>query len=270
MTYSKPQITKAVQRICATGAAISTRAARGIIVTIQNYDIYQNPMSYCDNFDAFCGNGETAFEETENDGVNDCKTYELTDESAFCGNGETAFEETPINKNNITRITSPTNVVEVNGFCESINLNPVEDQNASARAKKSRKGKINSPDNEPKTWREDFEVYKAELRIAYKTLLRDDAWISTQQRFNPSMNIKLSLEKACLNYWATEAAWLRKRKQRIKTINWRQTLTNALSQPQNKVYNDNRTHQKSGNNNGVSDDYKRGLLEKLLDGGCPA
>lgn len=239
MTYSKPQLTKAIQRICATGSAVSSRVARGVIVTILNYDMYQNPMSY------------------------------RADETAFCGNGEKAFEETPKNKNNNTRNTSPTNVVEVYGFCESINLNPVEDQNAGAREKKSRKQKLGLPDNEPKTWREDFEVYKAELRMAYKTLLRDDAWISTQRRFNPGMNIALSLEKACVNYWATEAAWHRKRKQRIKTINWRQTLTNALSQPQNKVYNDNRTHQKGGSNNGVSDDYKSGVLETLLSGGCP-
>lgn len=239
MTYSKPQLTKAIQRICATGSAVSSRVARGVIVTILNYDMYQNPMSY------------------------------RADETAFCGNGEKAFEETPKNKNNNTRNTSPTNVVEVYGCCESINLNPVEDQNAGAREKKSRKQKLALPDNEPKTWREDFEVYKAELRMAYKTLLRDDAWISTQRRFNPGMNIALSLEKACVNYWATEAAWHRKRKQRIKTINWRQTLTNALSQPQNKVYNDNRTHQKGGSNNGVSDDYKSGVLETLLSGGCP-
>ena len=240
MTYSKPQLTKAIQRICATGSAVSSRVARGVIVTILNYDIYQNPISY------------------------------RADETAFCGNGEKAFEATPKNKNNNTRNTSPTNVVEVYGCCESINLNPVEDQNAGARERKPRKGQLAPPVNESKTWREDFEVYKAELRMAYKTLLRDDAWISTQQRFNPGMNIALSLEKACVNYWATEAAWHRKRKQRIKTINWRQTLTNALSQPQNKVYNDNRTHQKSGSNNGVSDDYKRGLLETLLGGSCPA
>lgn len=120
-----------------------------------------------------------------------------------------------------------------------------------------------------KTWREDFEVYKTELRMAYKTLREDDAWISTQQRFNPGMNIALSLEKACVNYWATEAAWKHKRKQKIQTINWHQTLSNALSQPQNKVYNDNRTHQKP-NSGGVSDDFKRGILETLLGGGGSA
>lgn len=265
MTYSKPQLTKSIQRICATGSAVSSRVARGVIVTIINYDLYQNPMSYRADDSAFCGNGETAFEEMENLRVSDCKTSVLCGDSAFCGNGEKCFEATPKNKNNNTRNTSPTNVVEVYGFCESINLNPVEDQNAGAREKKPRKEKLALPDNEPKTWREDFEVYKAELRMAYNALLRDDAWISTQQRFNPGMNIALSLEKACVNYWATEAAWLRKRKQRIKTINWRQTLTNSLSQSPNKVYNDNRNHQKTGNN-GVSEDYQRRICETLLGG----
>ena len=239
MTYSKPQLTKAIQRICATGAAVSRRVARGIIVTIMNYDLYQSPMSYCDN------------------------------NVAFCGNAEIPFEETPKNKNNNTRNTSPTNVVEVYGCCESISINPVKDQNAGARERTRRKAKLIRSENDPKTWREDFEIYKDELRIAYNSLMQDSAWISTQQRFNPHVNIQLSLEKACVNYWATEAAWQRKRKQRIKTINWRQTLTNALSQPQNKVFNDNRTNQTARSTNGVSDDYKMGILETLLGGRSP-
>ena len=269
MTYSKPQLTKAIQRICATGAAVSRRVARGIIVTIMNYDLYQSPMSYCDNNVAFCGNAEIPFEETEKSELNYCNTDIISGENEFCGNAEIPFEETPKNKNNNTRNTSPTNVVEVYGCCESISINPVKDQNAGARERTRRKAKLIRSENDPKTWREDFEIYKDELRIAYNSLMQDSAWISTQQRFNPHVNIQLSLEKACVNYWATEAAWQRKRKQRIKTINWRQTLTNALSQPQNKVFNDNRTNQTARSTNGVSDDYKMGILETLLGGRSP-
>lgn len=158
---------------------------------------------------------------------------------------------------------------------------PVEDYNAGAREetdspesdlpkRKSRKTlrKDDAGIEEARilTWRDDFEIYKNELRKAYKTLLQDDAWISTQQRFNPNLNIALSLEKACVNFWATEAGWQHKRKQRTKTINWRQTLTNSINSPQNKVYNDNGISKKTANN-GVSEDFKRGVLETLLSGG---
>lgn len=158
---------------------------------------------------------------------------------------------------------------------------PVEDNNAGAREEtdspeadlpkcKSRKTlrKDDAGIEEARilTWRDDFEIYKNELRKAYKTLLQDDAWISTQQRFNPNLNIALSLEKACVNFWATEAGWQHKRKQHTKTINWRQTLTNSINSPQNKVYNDNGISKKTANN-GVSEDFKRGVLEMLLSGG---
>lgn len=118
-----------------------------------------------------------------------------------------------------------------------------------------------------KTWKEDYETYLSELRKAYKTLLRDDAWISTQQRYNPNLNIPLTLEKACTTFWATEAGWQHKKRQRIKTIDWRRTLTNSISQPQNKVYNDNRTRATASFCGGVSDDFKRSILETLLGSG---
>lgn len=171
------------------------------------------------------------------------------------------------------------------GVCMSDNIiYPVEDQNACTREKKNTEGKLPAKCMARKTlrkddagistpqelsWREDFEIYKSGLRMAYKKLIQDDAWISTQQRFYPGMNIALSLEKACVNYWATETGWEHKRKQRTKNINWRNTLTNALSQKQNKVYDDNRSNQKF-NNSGVSDDYKTRVYETLLGGGDSA
>lgn len=87
-----------------------------------------------------------------------------------------------------------------------------------------------------KSWREDFEVYKSELREFYKTIRKDNEWILNQQRFNPNVNILLTLEKAVVNYWATEAGWKNKKRSKSKTIDWKSTLTNALSNPSNKVY----------------------------------
>lgn len=192
---------------------------------------------------------------------------------------------TSINKenkgNNIT--TSTSTDVEDTGVSVRDNIisYPVEDNNAGAREgtespeadlpkcksrKTLRKDDAGIEEARILTWRDDFEIYKNELRKAYKTLLQDDAWISTQQRFNPNLNIALSLEKACVNFWATEAGWQHKRKQRTKTINWRQTLTNSINSPQNKVYNGNGISKKTANN-GVSEDFKRGVLETLLSGG---
>lgn len=188
---------------------------------------------------------------------------------------------TSINKENNGNNIIPESSNEDYGLRDNIISYPVEDYNAGAREgnnifesefpkRKSRKTlrKDDAGIEEARvlTWRDDFEVYKDELRMAYKTLLGDDAWISTQQRFNPNLNIALTLEKACVNFWATEAGWQHKLKQRTKSINWRQTLTNAISNPQNKVYNDNRTNQKAGCN-GVSEDFRRGVLETLLGGG---
>ncbi|MFW6275309.1 MAG: DUF6291 domain-containing protein [bacterium] len=90
---------------------------------------------------------------------------------------------------------------------------------------------VNKNDN---TWRNDFEIYKSELREVYKELLNDSKFISEQEKFHPGVDIKLSLEKACTNFWATEAGWKHKKKQRSKEINWKTTLTNAIDL--NKVY----------------------------------
>jgi len=88
--------------------------------------------------------------------------------------------------------------------------------------------------DEKKSWKNDFEVYKAELRTAYKKIVNDVEFIKTQEKFHPNVDIKLSLEKACINFWATEAGWMHKKKKRTKEINWKTTLTNAIDL--NKVY----------------------------------
>jgi hypothetical protein len=91
-----------------------------------------------------------------------------------------------------------------------------------------------------KTWRDDFKIYLEGIREAWKILTKDEDWIKTQERFNPEIDVLLSLEKACKNYWATEAGWKKKKECRTKTIDWKQTLTNALSITSNKVYKSNK------------------------------
>lgn len=92
-----------------------------------------------------------------------------------------------------------------------------------------------------KIWKEDFEVYKQELKTAYESLVNNRAFIEERQKYDPRLDIRLSLEKAYNDYWNTEAGWKKKKAARSKEIDWKRTFINALSLNSNKVY------QSSGN-----------------------
>lgn len=85
-----------------------------------------------------------------------------------------------------------------------------------------------------KTWKNNFEIYKNELMKVYNELLIDAKFITEQEKFYPGVDISLSIENAVVNYWATEAGWKNKKAKRIKDIDWKHTLTNAIKL--NKVY----------------------------------
>ena len=87
-------------------------------------------------------------------------------------------------------------------------------------------------------WKKSFDEYKNQVREAFTEAIQDKTWMQKQQEYYPNINIKKSLEKACFNYWATEAGWQNKRNKRTKTINWKTTFGNALSMKENHVYND--------------------------------
>jgi hypothetical protein len=90
----------------------------------------------------------------------------------------------------------------------------------------------------PPVWKKDFNVYLTELREKYRILSSDKDWIIQQEKFNPGVNILKSIEKCCVNYWATEAGWKKKKGSKIKDIDWKATFANAVSLPQNRVYNE--------------------------------
>jgi len=95
----------------------------------------------------------------------------------------------------------------------------------------------NDSDNDSeyiKTWRDDFSIYMEECKKGYKEFLNNDGLLKTQQRLNPGINIKLSIEKGYTNFWGTEAGWSHKKKSKIKEINWTNTIINSISI--NKVY----------------------------------
>lgn len=84
-------------------------------------------------------------------------------------------------------------------------------------------------------WRNSFEVYKQDLKEAYKELINDEAYIKQRQGYHNNLDIPKSLEKACVDYWATEEGWAKKKKSKSKTIDWRSTFNNALSLQCNQV-----------------------------------
>jgi len=85
-------------------------------------------------------------------------------------------------------------------------------------------------------WKTNYEVYLQRLRDEYQKIVSDKEWISQQEKFNPGVDIRKSIEKACVNYWATEAGWKKKKRSRITDIDWRSTFANAVSQRTNRVY----------------------------------
>jgi hypothetical protein len=84
------------------------------------------------------------------------------------------------------------------------------------------------------TWRESFDVYLKECKEGYRVFMENPENLKTQQRLNPNVNIKLSIEKGFINFWGTEAGWTYKKKSRSKEINWHSTIVNSISL--NKVY----------------------------------
>lgn len=118
------------------------------------------------------------------------------------------------------------------------NIKKISNANALA-TKESPSGEdcANSSDGElSKSWKEDFEVYKQELKAAYEALVNDQTFIAERQKYAPKLDIKLSLEKAYNDYWNTEAGWKKKKAGKSMNLDWKRTFINALSLSSNKVY----------------------------------
>jgi hypothetical protein len=60
--------------------------------------------------------------------------------------------------------------------------------------------------------------------------------MAERQRYHPRLNIGLTIEKACKDFWATEAGWKHKKASRTAKIDWRQTFSKILTVDCNKVW----------------------------------
>lgn len=118
-----------------------------------------------------------------------------------------------------------------------------EKEQQSGQQKNSRKTYTRMNKNEEEvivntitTWRDDFLVYKKECHSEFSRLRKDENFLKKLQYFHPNVNIQKTIDKAYETYWSTEDAWKYKKKQKVETINWDKTITNAISQSFNKVY----------------------------------
>jgi hypothetical protein len=143
---------------------------------------------------------------------------------------------------------------------ENINVVNKEDKDKRVQGEKKKEKKT-----EPPTWRTDYKIYLAQLREEYTNLLHDQEWLEEKKKFNPGVNIPLSLEKACVEFWATEAGWKHKKKSRSQNLDWRSTLTNALSLKSNRVY-ETTGNGKTTNNTRKELENLRDLSEAVLQG----
>jgi hypothetical protein len=107
-----------------------------------------------------------------------------------------------------------------------------KEKSANADEKKVAAGKL----PKEKTWRDSFETYRQELRSAYMQATEDKKWLAERQRYHPGLNILLTLEKACKDYWSKEAGWKKKKAAKTANIDWPRTFNNALAIDSNKVW----------------------------------
>lgn len=84
------------------------------------------------------------------------------------------------------------------------------------------------------TWRTDFETYKKELWSWFDAVTRDKVWILEQEKFNPNLDILLTIEKSIKNFWITEAGWKNKKSRKSEKLDWKQTFAKTMDI--NKVY----------------------------------
>jgi hypothetical protein len=88
-----------------------------------------------------------------------------------------------------------------------------------------------------KTWRNDFEIYLQLVYEAQVKLLNDIEFKKQKELYHENLDYELSLEKMVKEYWATDAGWEQKKKNKqTKNIDMVATLKKAFDYSCNRVY----------------------------------
>jgi hypothetical protein len=87
-----------------------------------------------------------------------------------------------------------------------------------------------------KDWREDYEVYREQLRKAFVEIVTPEYIAEHQEYYSQNLDIYKTIEKACVDFWSLPAGWQHKKKSKTKVIDWKATFNNMLSSKFNHVY----------------------------------
>jgi hypothetical protein len=85
-----------------------------------------------------------------------------------------------------------------------------------------------------RAWRCEYAVYREMVIEETKKLINDEQWISENSKLYPDLNVKMTVIKACKDYWLTEDGWENKKRRRGEP-NWKSTYRNAIGQKFNWV-----------------------------------
>lgn len=104
------------------------------------------------------------------------------------------------------------------------------------------------------SWRTNFQIYKSELDIWFENIKTDFEYLKEQEKFNPNVDIILSIEKSIKVFWGTEAGWKNKKSSKTVNIDWKQTMAKNLDK--NKVYKQKQNGNKQQQNEPEFDNSK--------------
>lgn len=145
---------------------------------------------------------------------------------------DTLSKATQITTENLRKTTRLT-VLNYDYYQGLTNTEPTENLRKPKRKTTPIKEEKKDIDKSISLWREDFSVYLAECKAAYRAFNEDLDAMKMQQELNPGVNVKLSIKAGFINYWGTEDGWIKK-KSSPKNINWKKTIINSIKL--NKVY----------------------------------
>lgn len=200
---------------------ISTDDSQGTtVITLCKYDEYNSPVSAKDT------PKDTSMEVLISE-LKELKT-QLTTQQKTQGrhSSDTKYNKEKNINNNISPSIPP--------FEESVALAPASGETTFQKAA---------------TWRDDYEIYLSLVRAAYNALKDDKAMVEKQQGYYPNVAIIKSVEKACVNFWATQAGWKHKKKSRGTDIDMKMTLINAIAK--NRVFENETTTTKRYDNGDI-------------------
>lgn len=89
---------------------------------------------------------------------------------------------------------------------------------------------------EPKTWRNDYELYRKNLSDAYIALTKNKEWLDRKAEEYPNLDIVKTIRKACSDFWVTEEGWKNKKRKKTIEIDWLTTFAYCLDNKRNRVY----------------------------------